>query len=490
LVGYRDEGPDVRWRYAGRVGTGFDDATLRALYARLLPCEVKKPTVVDPPTGAEAKGCHWVEPRLVCEVRYTEWTPYGRLRHPVFLGLREDKDPLEVRREGPAGAGDPADPERADADEEGAADVGEVVREGVGAASAGAGLAGAGLAGAARVSGRAAGGRDGGPGAVGSAPAPKEPAGAVAERPKKRRASRTPTTPVAGVPLTNPDRVFWPAGGGGAPVTKRELALWLDAVADRMLPEIRRRPLTLVRCPDGQDAGCFYQRHHTEGLPDATRGVVVEGHGEGQAYLWIDDREGLVGLAQVGALEIHPWGARIDDLDRPDRLIFDLDPGPGVPWEHVVDAALRVRDRLETIGLRSFAKLTGGKGIHVVVPLRPYATWDAAKPFCRAIAESMAYADPERFTAKMAKDRRENRIYLDYLRNTQTSTAVAAWSPRARAGGPVAVPVTWDALPGYPGGDPFRLPDVLASVPPDPWGPLDAVDQRLDAGVIRRMSVR
>ncbi len=420
LLGYR-EGDG--WRYAGRVGTGFDEATLKALHARLSSMARKTPPVGDPPTGTEARGCHWVEPRLVCEVRYTEWTPYGRLRHPVFLGLREDKDPTEVTREAPP--------------------LHQVPRE--------------------------------------AEPAAELP---IAEAPpRKRRGSRQPTTMVAGVPLTNPDRVFWP----DPPVTKRDLARWLDAVCDRMLPEIRRRPLTLVRCPDGHDAGCFYQRHLTEGMPEPTRGVVVEGHGEGQAYLWVEHHDGLVSLAQVGALEIHPWGARIDDLERPDRLIFDLDPGPGVGWDALVEAAEMVRARLDGIGLASFAKLTGGKGIHVVVPLRPHATWEAAKPFCRAIAESLARAAPDRLTAKMAKERRENRIYLDYLRNAQTSTAVAAWSPRARAGAPVAVPVPWKALAGCGAGDHFRLPEVLAALPPDPWGPLDEVDQRLDADVIRRL---
>jgi bifunctional non-homologous end joining protein LigD len=416
LAAYRD---GETWRFAGRVGTGFDEATLTSLRARLQPTERPTPPVVDPPTGAEARGCHWVEPTLVAEVKFTGWTPYQRLRHPVFLGIREDKRPEEVRLEVPMKE--------------------ELVEQ--------------------------------------------EAAEAPAE---------TPTAPPPrpeGVRLTNPDRVLWPPARGGEGVTKRALAEYLDRVADRMLPEIARRPLTLVRCPSGQDAGCFYQRHVTEGLPEGFQGVRVPGHGDNQPYLWVDDRAGLVGVAQIGGLEIHPWGVRIDDLDRPDRLIFDLDPGPGVPWAQLVEVAGRVHDRLAALGLRSFAKVTGGKGIHVVVPLRPHAPWEVAKPFCRLVAEALAKADPETVTAKMAKTSRERRVYLDWLRNTSTSTAVAAWSPRARPGAPIAVPVGWDALAAVGSGDCYTLHALLHELPPDPWGPLDAVDQRLDADVLQRLGV-
>lgn len=412
LLAYRDADT---WRYAGRVGTGFDEATLGSLRSRLEVHERPAPPVVNPPTGIEARGCHWVEPKLVAEVKFTGWTPYQRLRHPVFLGLREDKRPEDVCLEVPLTEAPPNE----------------------------------------------------GP--------PEDPPVAAAPGQKPR--------------LTNPDRVFWRDGGhaGRDGVTKRDLADYLDRVADRLLPEIARRPLTLVRCPNGQDAGCFYQRHLTEGLPEGLRGSRVPGHGDDQPYLWLEDRAGLVALAQIGALEIHPWGARIDDLDRPDRLIFDLDPGPGVSWDRLVDVAGRVHDRLRAIGLRSFARLTGGKGIHVVVPLRPHAPWEVAKPFCRLVAEGLAKAEPERITAKMAKESRERRVYVDWLRNTATSTAVAAWSPRARAGAPVAMPVAWDALAAAGSGARFTLPELARSLPPDPWGPLDAVDQRLDADVLRRL---
>ncbi len=449
LVGWHDPEPDGEggaWRYAGRVGTGFDEATLTGLRSRLGDLERKTPPVSNPPTGSEARGVHWVEPRLVAEVKFTGWTPYQRLRHPVFLGLRDDKRPEDVRLEVPE--------EEEEVEREARAEIAE---------EAGGGSA---------------------------TPVESEVPGVAARGARKGvgpRAATRPTKPggaeVAGVPLTNADRVFWPDAG----VTKAEYAAWLDLVADRMLPELARRPLTLVRCPGGQDAGCFYQRHVTEGLPDGIRGIVVPGHGEGQAYIWVEDRVGLVGLAQIGALEIHPWGARIDDLDRPDRLVFDLDPGPGVDWEQLVDVAGKVRARLDAIGLASFAKVTGGKGIHVVVPLQPYAPWEVAKPFCRLVAEGLAASDPKQMTAKVAKSHRERRVYVDWLRNTSTSTAVATWSPRARPGAPVAVPVAWEALAGVGGGDAFRLHDLARALPPDPWGALDAVDQRLDEAVLRHL---
>lgn len=391
IVAYRDA--DV-WRYAGRVGTGFDDALLASLRARLQPDERPTPPVVNPPTVSESLGCHWVEPRLVAEVKFTGWTPSGRLRHPVFLGLREDKCADDVCLE----------------------------------------------------------------------------------------------VTMNEVPLSNPGRVFWPdAGVPARAVTKQQLADYLESVAERMLPEIARRPLTLVRCPGGQHAGCFYQRHLTEGLPDGVRGIEVPGHGEGRPFLWVDDSAGLVGLAQIGALEIHPWGARIDHLDKPDRLIFDLDPSADIGWDQVVDVARRVHDRLHGLGLRSFAKVTGGKGIHVVVPLRPHAPWEVAKPFCRLVAEELARADPERITAKMAKAGREHRVYIDWLRNTPTSTAIAAWSPRARPGAAVAVPVAWDMLATVGAADRYTLRELVGGLPLDPWGRLDAVDQRLDADVLGRL---
>jgi bifunctional non-homologous end joining protein LigD len=454
LVGYHGEGG---LRFAGRVGTGFDEARLTSLANRMAPLTRTTPAVVDPPRGVEARGCHWIEPRLVAEVSFTEWTSDGRLRHPVFIGLREDKPPESVVREpdglkpgGVAADADDAEPEPADP----------------------AGPAPKGTA------------TDPLPTSPQAAPpSPPRAADHSASRAPRRRAAAVEEQ-VAGVALTHPERVYWP----DANVTKLDLARYYDHVAEHLLPHVAHRPLTLLRCPDGLASGCFYQRHLTEGLPDGVHGVRAEPHGGGEAYLWIADRVGLVGLAQVGALEIHPWGVRVDRLDHPDRIIFDLDPGPGVEWAALVDAAFRTRDRLEAVGLSSFAKLTGGKGIHVVVPLEPVASWDAVRPFCRAVAEGLAHADPTHLTAKMARDRREGRVYIDYLRNTPTSTAAAPWSPRARPGAPVAIPVPWDALAACERGDRYHLHDLLGAVPADPWSALGDVEQQIDADTIRRLS--
>ena len=246
--------------------------------------------------------------------------------------------------------------------------------------------------------------------------------------------------------LTHPERVLWP----DVHVTKRELADYYVRIADRILPHVLRRPLTLLRCPDGVPGPCFFQRHVGDTMPDSVHGVVVPGHGEGEAHLWVDSLDGLLGLVQMSALEIHPWGTGIDDLRHPDRIIFDLDPDVGLPWERVTEAALRVRARLLDLGLASWVKTTGGKGLHVVVPLTPTRPWEEVKEFCRLVAESIVAEEPTRYTSRVARHRRQGRVFLDWLRNTATSTAVAPWSTRARPGAPVAAPISWEDLADFP----------------------------------------
>jgi bifunctional non-homologous end joining protein LigD len=286
--------------------------------------------------------------------------------------------------------------------------------------------------------------------------------------PETRRAAKRSSR------LTNPDRVLWQEVG----ITKQELADYYGKVGARMLPHVTRRPLTLLRCPDGREGDCFYQRHVHAAMPAGTHGVVVPGFGEGKEYVWIDDAQGLEGLVQLGALEVHPWGASIDALDRPDRLIFDLDPGPGLAWERVAEAAVIVRERLRRVGLASFVKSTGGKGLHVVVPIDPVTPWADAKAFCRSIAESLALADPARFTSKVAKPQRIGRVYVDYLRNDPTSTAIAPWSTRARPGAPVSVPLRWEELLGpQPAWNLRNIDERLKGA--DPWATLGETRQAL-----------
>ncbi|HEX5635230.1 MAG TPA: non-homologous end-joining DNA ligase, partial [Gemmatimonadales bacterium] len=239
---------------------------------------------------------------------------------------------------------------------------------------------------------------------------------------------------VAGVTLTNPDRVLYPSQG----ITKRDLAAYYEAVAPLMLPQVAQRPLSLVRCPSGARKTCFYQRHWT--LPHAA-GIgtvpVKEEDGDVEPYARLTDAAGLVTLVQYGVLEIHAWGARADRLEAPDRVVFDLDPAPGVPWERVVAAARELRGRLSGMGLACWVKTSGGKGVHVVVPIERRHAWAQVAAFAERVARDMAEAEPTAYLATASRAKRTGRIFIDWLRNTRGATSVAAWSTRAREGAPV-----------------------------------------------------
>jgi bifunctional non-homologous end joining protein LigD len=276
------------------------------------------------------------------------------------------------------------------------------------------------------------------------------------------------TIEIAGVTLTHPDRVLWPKQG----VTKRGLAEFYAGIADRILPHVVNRPLTLVRCPSGSDGACFVQKHPWAGLHQAVRRV----QSGGEEWLAVDDVTGLVALVQMGVLEVHPWGATGDDLERPDRIVLDLDPDEGVPWAHVVESAGAIHAALDDLGLRGFVKATGGKGLHVVVPIEPHADWEAAKAFARDLAARLAADRPERYTTNPLMEARSGRIFLDHLRNSRGATAVAAYSTRARPGAPVATPLAWQTL----GDDPAAIRHSVANMPAgDPWQGFFEVRQRL-----------
>lgn len=269
------------------------------------------------------------------------------------------------------------------------------------------------------------------------------------------------------VKITNPDRVLWPDIG----LTKRDLLDYYEAAWSWVAPYIVRRPLSLVRCPGGIEKGCFFQKHGGQGLPDGVKERSV-GSGAGDQVLMIEAFEGLAGLVQLGVLELHPWGASIDDVEHPDYLVFDLDPDPGVPWEDIITAAQMIRERLETVGLLAFAKTSGGKGLHVVTPLDQTADWAQARTFARRLAEQLADEAPELLTANAAKRARRGRIFLDYLRNGRGATSVASYSPRARPGAPVATPITWDEVVEGVRPDAFNMSNILQrllSPADDPW---------------------
>jgi bifunctional non-homologous end joining protein LigD len=278
--------------------------------------------------------------------------------------------------------------------------------------------------------------------------------------------------PAAPIKLTHPDKVLWPEQG----ITKRELARYYEAVADWILPHVVGRPLSLVRCPEGHQKGCFYQKHAAAGTPEVLRRVRIrEGTGTVKGvgtYLFIDGLPGLLALVQMGVLEIHPWGSRVETLERPDVMTFDLDPAPDVPWSRMIETALALRARLEELGLQTFVKTTGGKGLHVVAPLQPKQSWDEMKEFSRGIAEEFVRAAPQWFVATMTKSKRTGKIFLDFFRNTRGATAVAAYSTRARPGAPVSMPLSWDELPSLQSAAAHTLataPDRLATLKADPW---------------------
>ena len=254
--------------------------------------------------------------------------------------------------------------------------------------------------------------------------------------------SNTPKPSVAGVRLTHPDRVLYPEDE----FTKRDLAEYYERIADWILPYVAGRPLTLVRCPEGYAGQCFFQKHLTGSLPDAVRGVMVDVKGKQEEYVAIDDVAGLIALVQMGVLELHPWPAREDNLERPDQLVFDLDPGEGTDWKDVVQGARDVRDRLESAGLTTFLRTSGGKGLHVVVPLSRRNNWDEFKAFAKSVADAMTRDEPDRYIATMSKAKRRGKLFIDYLRNQRGATAIASYSTRRRRGAPVATPLAWDEL--------------------------------------------
>ena len=394
--------------YVGRVGTGFDTRSLKALHGKLKALERERFPLKSPPPGS-TRDIHWVEPKLVADVAFTEWTRDGILRHPTFHGLREDKSAREIVKELPKR------PAAAESSSHGRRAV--------------------------RTRGAA--------------------------RATKPVASPAPVT-IAGVTLTHPDRVLYPGQG----ITKRDLAAFYEEISDWILPHVVERPLSLVRCPAGQGTACFYQKHVGPEASDSIEGVKVKEKGAVRTYAYIEDLAGLVSLVQMGVLEVHPWGSRVGNLEHPDRLTLDIDPAPGVPWKRVIATARQLRALLLELRLKSFVKTTGGKGLHVVVPLAAKQSWETAKDFARGIAEAMVQRAPEEYTASLSKASRTGKLFIDYLRNSQGATAVAVYSTRALPGAPVATPVAWDELGTDLRSDQFtvkNLPRRLAALRKDPW---------------------
>jgi bifunctional non-homologous end joining protein LigD len=291
----------------------------------------------------------------------------------------------------------------------------------------------------------------------------------------RRRISRQDESDVAGVTLSHPDKVLYPDSG----ITKRQLAEYYLKVAPRMLPQVAGRPISLMRCPGGEGKTCFFQRHVGEATSPHLQPVKVAGRGGGEPYVTITDVAGLVTLVQRDVLEIHVWGSEGKRPDRPDRLVFDFDPAPDVKFAAVKKAALQMRGILKDLGLVSFLKTTGGKGLHLVVPFEIGPGWDEVKDFSRSIAQAVAEHDPDHFTINSRKDVRHGRIFIDYLRNGFAASAIAPYSTRARPGAPVSLPLRWQELARLRSGSSFTLEDALHRLRADPWAKLAATRQQL-----------
>ena len=389
LVGTYEDG---RLVYAGRVGSGLDEATIASLRARLSAAALES-SPFNPSPHVTGHVVHWSRPELVVEVAFREWTAEGVLRQPVFLGVREDKVPAEVVRERPEAL--PGEPPQPGAEANAAGATGEA--------------------------------------------APARDSGGTSTRNDFGR-----PTSVLGVRVTNPEKPLFPDSS----YPKLSLAEYYATVAPAMLPHVGRRPLTLVRCPLGHGRACFYQRHPDAGLPAQVRTFdhTLTGHTDPDRLLFVQDAEGLVALAQMGALEIHTWLSGIDAPTRPDRVVFDLDPGPGVTWPLICSAAQAVREECASLGFEPYVKSTGSKGLHVTLAIEPVWEFVRVRALAKAIVDRIVSDHPETLTGKMAKDLRGGRIFLDYLRNAEGASAVAPYSTRNLSGPSCAVPFAWDEL--------------------------------------------
>ncbi|HET8612284.1 MAG TPA: DNA ligase D, partial [Sphingomonas sp.] len=366
-----NEGGELR--YAGRVGTGFTADTRETLMKKLRPIQRKTPAAEVP--RAAARGVQWVEPRLVCEVVFAQFTAENVIRHASFLGLREDKTPDEVAPERPV--------------------------------------------------------------------EPPEDAGSE-DKP-------------FGVAISNRDRVIYPDAG----ITKGQLADYYARLAEPMLRWLADRPVSLVRCPQGRSRKCFFQKHDAGSFGEHVHHVPVrEKRGNVEDYLVVRDGAGLLTCVQMGTIEFHGWGSPADDIEHPDRMVFDLDPDEGLDFEEIRRAAAQLRDLLGEMGLASFPLASGGKGVHVVAPLDRSADWDQVKDFASRFSRAVSEAHPKRFTANMRKVERKGRIFLDWLRNQRGATAVLPYSARAREGASVAAPITWEELSRLDTAKPYTIADA------------------------------
>jgi bifunctional non-homologous end joining protein LigD len=422
LAGYfNDKGELV---FCGKIKTGYSVGLSQSLIETLQKYEQPDPSFINPPSGVEYRNPHWLRPELVAEVAFGEISGTGLLRHASFKGLREDKDAREVRVELPVPTGEVEAGLAQEVEDGLEQEVEDGLEQGVGDAS---------------------------------------------ENAVKSEKSETPAPALQPVPeLPKPRQKMQPVFPHEK-VTREEIVDYYGMVADRMLPHIADRPLTLIVCRTNIYA-CKFTKHATN-MPPPVKAIDA-GHEE--RYIAVDSAEGLQTLARVGVVEIHGWQSRYTDLERPDRMLFDLDPPEdgSLPWEQVAEAALLLRIHLQQHGLESYLQTTGGKGYYVVVPLVPGDTWNVTTPFTKRVSQEMEAKYPDRFTAKLAKEERGGRIYLDWMRNGRGANAAEPYSLRARPGATVATPITWEELVGGIRPDSFNVRNVverLKQLKEDPW---------------------
>ena len=437
LLGYYDHGKKLI--YAGRVGTGFNEKTLAALHQKLTKLvQPGSPYSNLSGTAGQARNVTWVKPALVAEIEFSNWTDERLLRHPSFQGLREDKPASKVNHDEPISLSEVK-----------AMENGRKVAK--------------------------------------PQQSRKRKSSSIHAPRSKATVAGAAADEFAGVRLSHPDKVLYP----DQELTKGDLATYYAQVSDWMLPHVVERPLAIVRCPAGSGKPCFFQKHPGEAVSSHLRQVNVSEGRVPEYHLAIDDVAGLISLVQMGVLEIHVWGSRAARLEKPDRLVFDLDPDPSVAWPQVISAARELRVLLEELGLASFLKTTGGKGLHLVVPVQPRTEWAETKVFCRAVADFMVRAAPDRFIATMSKAARKGKIFIDYLRNGRGATSIAPYSTRAKPGATVSAPITWEELTSSLHSDHFtveNLPGRLSKLKKDPWVDMAKTKQSITAAMLKRLA--
>lgn len=405
-------------RYAGKVGTGFSDSTLRTLLQQLEPLKTRTPAPVNPPKGAEARGVTWLEPKLLAEVAYAEMTREGAVRHAVFHGLRTDKPASQITQEVPA--------------------------------------------------------------------RPTKPKSAKPRKATSRTAQKADQADLQGqMRITHPERIIDAASG----TTKMQLAEYYGRIAPWLLPHLKDRPVALVRAPEGIAGELFFQKNAGHlAIPHI---VTYDKQQAGQAAMVINDGQALLGAVQMGTVELHSWNATAKDFERPDRFVLDLDPDPALPWKSMVEATQLTLTLLDELGLKAFLKTSGGKGMHIVVPITRKLGWDEVKDFSHAIVDHMAGLMPDRFSAVAGPKNRIGKIFIDYLRNGLGATTICPFAVRTREGLPVSVPVLHEEVAQIKGADQWHIGNIherLAQMDEDPWADFFSTRQSITAAMKKKLN--